>query len=350
MHWIGIPAHQSGIIIELPNITLRVAKVCSGVNYLIAIIAIGIPMSYLYLRSWWKRVVIVSTALVIAIIFNSIRVAMVGYFAFHGGKVHGPYDLFRTLIISAVGYLVLFAGIWFFGDEADGEKITIKSGMLDDRVSGIKSSISLKSLPALVPAVLIMCAAGIFMHEYHPKVMKLETPLKAFPFTVGAWEGKDLYPFAEQLEKISFDDTVSREYSRSKGPVFGFFLGYFETQYQGKELFNYRTEPIFSRGKKITVTTEEGKEIHARYYLTGEEGKKNLIIYWCDLGGKSAADQFSIAFHTIFQSIFRREKNGALIMISKVLKDENDLKGDIRETEIFLSDIYPFIRKHLRTI
>ena len=48
---IGIPVYRKSIYIELPNITLEVAKVCSGVNNLIAIVAIAIP-ARIHLFEW----------------------------------------------------------------------------------------------------------------------------------------------------------------------------------------------------------------------------------------------------------------------------------------------------------
>ena len=351
MHLIGIPAHQSGIFIELPNIILKVAKVCSGVNYLIAIIALGIPMSYLYLRSWWKRIVIVSSAVIIAVFFNSVRVAMVGYFAFNGGEVHGPYDLFRTLIISAVGFLVLFAGIWFFGDEVE-EEGTIKPDEQVNSESEGEPSLSLKYIVSLAPAILIMVGAGIFVHVYHPKSIRLETPLKEFPLTVGSWEGKDVPPMMEKLKEIPFDDLVSRQYTGIESSEISLFMGYFEKQVQsqGKELVNFRTEQIFSRGKKVIFKLNGGEEIRARYYLGEKDGGKVLVLYWCDINGRSAADEMSVTLRTIYESIFRRRKNGALIIISKEFKGKIGEKISVREIEKSLTDFYPHIREQLKTI
>ena len=46
--------------------TIEVARACSGVNYLVAVLALGLPLAYLYLRSWWRRVVLIVAALLIA--------------------------------------------------------------------------------------------------------------------------------------------------------------------------------------------------------------------------------------------------------------------------------------------
>ena len=52
----GIPAFRDGTYIMLPTMQLEVARACSGVNYLVAVVALGLPLAYLYLRTPWRRV------------------------------------------------------------------------------------------------------------------------------------------------------------------------------------------------------------------------------------------------------------------------------------------------------
>ena len=117
----GIPVYKDGFLIQLPNINLEVAEACSGVNYLIAVLCIGVPLTYLYITSWSRRIFIVLMAVVIALLSNGVRVAIVALLAYYGirgadGDVHGPLALFRSLLISGIGYMALFALIHLFAD------------------------------------------------------------------------------------------------------------------------------------------------------------------------------------------------------------------------------------------
>lgn len=124
MQFIGIPAYRQSLYIELPNITLEVAKECSGTNNLIAIIAIAIPLAYLNLRSWPRRILLICGGVVITIVGNGLRVALIGFFAYHGlSKVlHGPYHIFQAMSISIIGFILLFAGVWIL---AKGDKSAV---------------------------------------------------------------------------------------------------------------------------------------------------------------------------------------------------------------------------------
>jgi exosortase len=75
---INIPVFQNANYLELPNITLEVANACSGVRYLISIMAIAIPLAFLTLREWRRRALLVLSAVVVGILANPIRITLAG--------------------------------------------------------------------------------------------------------------------------------------------------------------------------------------------------------------------------------------------------------------------------------
>lgn len=111
---IGIPAYRNAIYIELPNITLEVARVCSGVNNLIAVAAIAIPLAYITLHSWTRRLILFFSGIAIAIIGNWLRVTLIGVLSYYNyaGDSHGPYHILQGLTVSYVGFAALFVCAW----------------------------------------------------------------------------------------------------------------------------------------------------------------------------------------------------------------------------------------------
>lgn len=110
----GIPVYRESVYISLPNITLEVAKVCSGVNQLIAIVAVAIPLAYLILENWFKRIVLIGGSIAIAIVGNGLRVAIIGVLSYYGisNVLHGPYHVLQAMSISILGFIALFIGAW----------------------------------------------------------------------------------------------------------------------------------------------------------------------------------------------------------------------------------------------
>ncbi|MGA2315967.1 MAG: exosortase [Thermodesulfobacteriota bacterium] len=110
----NIPFFLRANYFELPNMTLEVAEECSGVRYLISIIAIGIPLAHFTQRGWWRKAVLVITAVIIGILSNGVRVAFVVLCAYYYGKnnIQGPLHMFQGLFVSIVGYIFLFISAW----------------------------------------------------------------------------------------------------------------------------------------------------------------------------------------------------------------------------------------------
>jgi len=109
----GFPALVEQQFIFLPHITLEVARVCSGINSLISIIAIGLPLAYLILRTWWGRVTLLLVGLVIGVMSNWLRVVLIAVWTYSGNfAMHGPFHIFQGMFAAWVGYAALFAGAW----------------------------------------------------------------------------------------------------------------------------------------------------------------------------------------------------------------------------------------------
>ncbi|HKX87646.1 MAG TPA: exosortase A [Sphingopyxis sp.] len=73
LHLSGIPAKMEGVFITTPAGFFEVAEACSGVNFLIAMLAYSIFAAHLCFRSWTRRIVFVAAALATTILANALR-------------------------------------------------------------------------------------------------------------------------------------------------------------------------------------------------------------------------------------------------------------------------------------
>ena len=61
------------------------------------------------------------TTAFIALVSNGLRVAVVSSFAYLGirgpnGDIHGPFALFRSLLISGIGFAAMFGLVFWLSD------------------------------------------------------------------------------------------------------------------------------------------------------------------------------------------------------------------------------------------
>ena len=86
-------------------------------NFLVSIMAIAIPLSYLTIRKWQRKLALLCSAVFIGVFANVLRVALIGYWTFYtGGDVHGPLHIFQGFFVSAFGFVVLFILAWLLSD------------------------------------------------------------------------------------------------------------------------------------------------------------------------------------------------------------------------------------------
>ena len=79
-YWIfsltGVPILRDGYIFQLPGLTLEVAEECSGIRSTIVLIMTGLLAAHLFLRTPWRRALLVLCTLAIGILRNSVRIAI----------------------------------------------------------------------------------------------------------------------------------------------------------------------------------------------------------------------------------------------------------------------------------
>jgi exosortase A len=71
--WAGIPAHIEGVFISIPSGNFEVAEACSGVKFLVAMIAYATLAANICFKSWWRRAAFMAVAIVVPIIANGFR-------------------------------------------------------------------------------------------------------------------------------------------------------------------------------------------------------------------------------------------------------------------------------------
>jgi exosortase len=106
----GIPVYREGNIIFLPSLTLEVAEACSGIRSLMAMITLAVAYGYLLESKPWRRVVLVLSAIPIAVVANSLRIMASGVLGQYWGrdKAEGFFHLFSGLVIFSFSFLLLW--------------------------------------------------------------------------------------------------------------------------------------------------------------------------------------------------------------------------------------------------
>ena len=114
LYLLEIPALREGNIIHLANTQLFVAEACSGLRSLTALITLGVIFAYFFRKSTVERVIIVLSAIPIAILVNAFRVALTGGLTHYLGKDAASGWIHQTegLFTFAIALLLLLLEAW----------------------------------------------------------------------------------------------------------------------------------------------------------------------------------------------------------------------------------------------
>jgi len=77
-HLSGTPILRAGRVFELPNITIEVAQECSGIRSSWVLFMTSILAANLFLKTSWRRFVLVAFVIPLAILRNGFRIAVIG--------------------------------------------------------------------------------------------------------------------------------------------------------------------------------------------------------------------------------------------------------------------------------
>lgn len=117
-----VPAFLDGVFISIPNGDFEVAEACSGVRFLIAMVAFGVLVANVCFKSWTRRIAFVLASIILPVIANGIRAWGTIYIAhlttpeFARGVDHVVYGwIFFAIVMT----LLLVVGWRFFDRPVD---------------------------------------------------------------------------------------------------------------------------------------------------------------------------------------------------------------------------------------
>jgi len=235
-HWSGIPASIEGVFIDTPAGLFEVAEACSGVKFLIAMIALGVLVAHICFTSWRRRVALLVFAVVLPIIANGVRAWGTIYIAqFQGVEFAEGFDhIFYGWIFFALVMAILLGAAWRFFDRAVDDPMIDAAAIEASPMLTKLAKLRIGGWPALGGIVGLVLAAGLWFAS--ASNLKAEVPATIALPAVPGWE---LVEFAPEMwwepRASGADRRVLGRYRDAQGREVDVFLAVYASQREGAE-------------------------------------------------------------------------------------------------------------------
>jgi exosortase len=317
LEMIDVPAYIKVNYIYLPNVVLEVAQGCSGIQYMLSVIALGLPLVYLTQSSWFKGGIVLLIGILITILANGFRIAMGGFLAFHygGGMVHGPFHIFQGWFVAQVGLVFLFL-VNYLVSRRDGG-----SRRLVDRVPAWGNGSAPSPAPLRAVAVLLAAFAlsgwAIRFHS-EPRAYPARGTLSEIPYSISGMTGREA-PWIDGSEYFpGVDNVVARVYSAPGRDDVYLLVAYDSLQRQGKSLVGYRARPLVAKSRPVPLPSG-GDAFRASSPRIG--GADYYALYWYQSPEGTTTGRFRTKMKTILDGMVKRENPGVFVMAAKRSRD-----------------------------
>ncbi|HHL40097.1 MAG TPA: EpsI family protein [Deltaproteobacteria bacterium] len=309
----SVPVFRDAQFLELPTTRLEVAVECSGLSYLMSILAVSVPLAHITQRGWKRKAALVAAALLVAVAANVLRVVLIGWWVyFHNHTtVHGPLHIFQGFFVFQVGLVFLFILAWLFSRlPAAGAAGPAPSAAEPVAVDGRRLALSAVTAVALLASVL---ACSNFRR---PQPVGLKEDLSAVPAVLGDWRARGEGGTRRWFNEFEGADTeLLRTYRDRAGRETDLYIGYFASMRQGGELAGYLATKMH-RGVEETEVDAEGGSVKVNRAVLRAGGGSFLVHFWYHLNGRVVTDLYGVKLLTIYNALVNGRSNGAVVVVS----------------------------------
>jgi EpsI family protein len=338
---LGVSALLEQNYVILAGKTLEVARACSGTTYLISIMAIGLPLAHLVLRTCWSRLALVAWALAIGVMANWVRVILIGIWASRGGDVlHGPFEVFRAVFVSWVGIAALAAAAWAL---AKLQAPTRGEGPAPATSPGeARPARLLASHRAWQVALTLLVLLGAYSRLLDGGPVDLKEDFTAFPASFEGWRGRRADAREAVFRVDGADQELVRIYEGSGKGALQLYVAYLASQQHGKKIADYRTAQLHEGTEVAEIPLQPGHTVKVNRGRLRGPGGDHPIVFWYDLDGRVISNRYEARLETVRSSLVHGRTNGALVLIATSPDD----REAARKLEGFARDLMPRLRTY----
>lgn len=357
----GMSAFREGNVIDVGFTQLQVVDACSGLRYLIPLIALGCLLAYFTRGPFWQKVVLVLSTIPLAIVTNGLRIASVGIlYPIWGAQVaEGFFHDFSGWLIFMCTLGMLMAELWLIrkiagkpaGEGRDAAETASSPVPVGGTVtaSGGGRHFPLPSVTALV--LLLATAALSHGIEFREK-MPIKRPFTTFPQEVGEWRGARQAMEQKFIAELDLTDYVIVNYLNPAGQEVNFYTAYYASQRKGESIHSPATclpgsGWVFEESGDARIALPVGRGMTVNRAFMQKGAVKELTYYWFPQRGRVLTNAWQLKLYTFWDALTRQRTDGALVRIITPVYPNERIESAEERLQAFTRQIVPVLDGYL---
>jgi exosortase D (VPLPA-CTERM-specific) len=335
LHMLGVSAYREGNVIDLNFTLLQVVEACNGLRYILPLLTAGFVFAYFGQKMLWKRLVLILATVPIAVFTNIIRIAGTGYIAKYWGNetAQGFFHGFSGWVVFFVGVGIFFilSGILRLFPDKKAKKSTPKK----EQTPPPQRRLAWQALAVAVVIIVATPAAVDYLGQV--PAVKLKRPLAEFPLSFEGLTGQKAEMDPQIWERVGGQDYLLINYHDEKGLPINFYVAYYEYQRKAGDFVHSPRLCLPGAGWHMDVNhvrslstngqltgADEGLEFNE--LVISKAGTRQLTYFWYQGRGRNFTNEFAAKFYMVWDGIFRRRTDGALVRLMMPLTSQMTVK------------------------
>jgi exosortase D (VPLPA-CTERM-specific) len=358
---VGVSVFVGGNIIDLGVYQLQVAEACSGLRYLLPLLAFAVLCAWLMRAPWWMRGLMVLSAVPLTVVLNSVRIAMTGLFVEYG-SIHlaeGFMHLFEGWVVFLVALSVLFAEMWFLC-RLSGKRVGVLDVLDFDRINGpaaVPSTVKPARPPAALFVVIGLVVATLLVQtqiQDRTQYLPARPGLATLPLALAGWQGtpQSLDPRTERT--LGATDYLLADYGNGRGDHVNFWVAYYEEQIRNTAIHSPKEclpgagwEYVDLSVVDAPIDPGVGAPFQLNRGLIAKGSEQMVMYYWLDMRGRKLTNEIWMKMTNLYDSIVEGRSDGALVRLITQVEVGETVADAERRLASFLNSMYPHLEPHV---
>ena len=321
--WAGIPAHIEGVFITTPHGWFQVAEACSGVKFVIAMVALGTFASHLLFRRWGRRIAFMALAAIVPIVANGLRAFSTIWYAERYGVEHAAgfdHVIYGWVFFGVVIAIVLAIGLRFADRDIAEVQVRLEAASAATDQQPWRAAL----VVALI-AVLPIAWLGVSAGRAPDLVISYRAP------QVAGWQPVATTDKVPWEPRFAGADTLRRlTYADARGRRVDVVIAAFARQSVGREIVGYGRGALDSENNWVW-SGESAMLGDAHLARLVAPGAVREVTSAYRVGDDVLNDERRVKLATLEARLLGRDQRAAAVIVSAVDTPGQDGAQTIRD-------------------